>query len=339
MGRFPFPIPNGWFAVATSAEVSEGEVRNVRYFGRDLVVFRGASGTPSVLDAYCAHLGAHLGVGPGEPGDRSPGPGTVVGDCIACPFHGWRYDGGGQCVEIPYSEARIPARARVRGYPVRELNGLVFAWHHLLDEPPAWELPALAEFEDPEWVGPIYTDRTIATCNQEMMENDVDHVHFAFVHDSPAERRFQIDYREDGRIRKTTEVFEEGREFGKGVTTIERTTTFSRESHQLGFVELRIPDLIAFVAATTPIDEEHVHQRWVFAYPGALGEETGSAVVGAFAQSGIYEDIPIWEHKRYVEHPLLVKGDGPIAEFRRWARQFYSMPPGSDDAGPDAAGS
>jgi hypothetical protein len=57
-----------------------------------------------------------------------------------------------------------------------------------------------------------------------------------------------------------------------------------------------------------------------------MGDEMGQAVVDAFAQTGIYQDIPIWEHKVYREQPLLVKGDGPIAEFRRWAKQFYSEP-------------
>ena len=29
------------------------------------------------------------------------------------------------------------------------------------------------------------------------------------------------------------------------------------------------------------------------------------------------QDIPIWEHKRHLERPLLCDGDGPILELRR----------------------
>ena len=48
----------------------------------------------SIVDAYCPHLGANLGVG-----------GHVRGNCIECPFHGWRFDGEtGQCVSIPYTD-------------------------------------------------------------------------------------------------------------------------------------------------------------------------------------------------------------------------------------------
>jgi phenylpropionate dioxygenase-like ring-hydroxylating dioxygenase large terminal subunit len=319
-------MPNGWFAVARSDELRPGQVLPVHYFARDLVAFRSESGQPRVLDAYCAHMGAHLGIGPGSPGNREPGPGTVVGDCIQCPFHGWRYDGSGRCVEIPYSDARIPSRARVKGWAVREHNGLIFAWHHLLDEPPGWELPAVPEFNDEAWTGPIYTERDIATCNQEMAENDHDFVHFAYVHTSPEARRAEVTYRANGRIKTTTEYIEQGRDFADGVVTFKQESSFTRETHQLGFVVLRIPDLVSFVAATSPIDEEHVRQRWVFAYPKKLGDELGQGIVDAFAQMGVYQDIPIWEHKRYLERPLLVKGDGPIGDFRRWAKQFYSDP-------------
>ena len=38
---------------------------------------------------------------------------------------------------------------------------------------------------------------------------------------------------------------------------------------------------------------------------------------------GLQADVPIWRDKIYRERPVLVKGDGPIAEFRRWYQQFY----------------
>lgn len=57
-------------------------------------MFRGQEGQAHVLNAYCPHLGANLAVG-----------GRVVGNCIECPFHGWRFEGSdGKCVKIPYAE-------------------------------------------------------------------------------------------------------------------------------------------------------------------------------------------------------------------------------------------
>ena len=63
-GRYPFPAyPNGWFRMAYSSEVAAGQVLALRLLGRELVLFRDEEGAAHVLDAYCAHLGAHLGVG------------------------------------------------------------------------------------------------------------------------------------------------------------------------------------------------------------------------------------------------------------------------------------
>ncbi|NRA09648.1 MAG: Rieske 2Fe-2S domain-containing protein, partial [Myxococcales bacterium] len=86
--RYPFTsTPDGWYHVAASEEVEAGQVRSLRFFGRDLVLFRTESGEAIVLDAHCPHLGAHLGHG-----------GQVVGESIRCPFHAWRFGSDGRCV-------------------------------------------------------------------------------------------------------------------------------------------------------------------------------------------------------------------------------------------------
>ncbi|MFN2425072.1 MAG: Rieske 2Fe-2S domain-containing protein, partial [Candidatus Binatia bacterium] len=62
--RYPMtPFPDGWFQVAYSDELEAGQVEPLHYFGRDYVLFRGADGEARVFDAFCPHLGAHLGYG------------------------------------------------------------------------------------------------------------------------------------------------------------------------------------------------------------------------------------------------------------------------------------
>ena len=62
--RYPFsPYPEGWFAILEASELAEGELKSLEYFGRELVAFRGADGAIKVMDAHCAHQGAHLGHG------------------------------------------------------------------------------------------------------------------------------------------------------------------------------------------------------------------------------------------------------------------------------------
>ena len=118
MSRFPMQrYPDGWFQVAYSSELEPGGVMPLFYFGHALVLYRTDAGEPKLLDAHCPHLGAHLGYG-----------GKVNGDCITCPFHAWRFDGAGACVQVPYAK-KIPPNARLRGWPLAEKNGMIMEFH------------------------------------------------------------------------------------------------------------------------------------------------------------------------------------------------------------------
>ena len=108
----------GWFMVGWSPEFPVGEVRPLQYFGEDLVAYRDESGELHVLEAHCKHLGAHIGHG-----------GKVVGDCVQCPFHGWRWGPDGTNRYIPYQPDRPNRALRLRVFPVREQYDCVFIWH------------------------------------------------------------------------------------------------------------------------------------------------------------------------------------------------------------------
>jgi hypothetical protein len=74
-----------------------------------------------------------------------------------------------------------------------------------------------------------------------------------------------------------------------------------------------------------PVDEEHIELRLAsrasHPVPGLRGL-LGRVVHRQFCQE-VEEDIPVWERKVYLERPALAPGDGPVTEYRRWARQFY----------------
>ncbi len=293
--RFPFPVPNGWFAVVESAELPVGGVLALYYFARDLVLFRDESGGAHLFDAHCPHLGAHLAVG-----------GRVEGGCLRCPFHGWLFEGDdGRCVEIPYGGGeRIPAKARTRSYPVVERNGLVWAWHHARDEAPFYEVPVVPELDDPEWLPPVLREFEVAVACEDMAENNVDYAHFQYVHGSDAipETEFVV----DGTYKRTVS--------GEGA--------FVREGFGLGLGLLRIAGFTTFLSSTTPIDEEHVHVRWLFTAPRANGPD-GAEQAAEMLCGGVSQDIAIWENKVYRSQPVLTRSERPILEQRRWARQFY----------------
>ncbi|MFT3770519.1 MAG: Rieske 2Fe-2S domain-containing protein [Minicystis sp.] len=182
--RYPFPpFPVGWFAVAYSDELPLGGVKPVDAFGRQLVLFRGEDGVARVFDALCPHLGAHLGH-----------DGAVAGNGIVCPFHHWAFDGAGRCVDIPYSTRPIPRQARVRSWPVREVNQAIFVWYDPQQRPPFWELPVVPQAGAADWTRPHSIDRVARFHCQEIRENGVDPAHFGTVHGFPVQT-FEVEAR------------------------------------------------------------------------------------------------------------------------------------------------
>jgi nitrite reductase/ring-hydroxylating ferredoxin subunit len=294
--RYPFGVPNGWFVVAEAADLAPGDVHAIRYFDRDLVVFRGTDGTPAVVDAHCQHLGAHLAVG-----------GRVEDACIRCPFHGWKFDGPtGRCVEIPYGDVtRIPPKAHTRAYPTLERNHMIWAWHHAKGGDPFYEVPDVPEFSDDDWSPILVRDFEIRVSAQDMAENNVDFSHFRYVHGTDAIP--EDDFVTDGTYKKTV---------GGG-------GTFIREGFGLGLGVLRVQGYVTFLSSTTPIDAGNVHVRWIFTSPKANGPDAALQAADSFC-AGVSQDIPIWENKVYRDPPVITKTEKLILEHRRWSEQFYS---------------
>jgi phenylpropionate dioxygenase-like ring-hydroxylating dioxygenase large terminal subunit len=315
--RFPFGIPTGWFSVAYSHELQPGEVKPLRAFAKDLVLFRTSDGAAHVLDAHCPHLGAHLGHG-----------GKVVDDRLVCPFHAWGFAGDGKCTHIPYA-ARIPPKAGVRCWPVDEKNGHVYVWHDAAGREPFWEIPVLPEVGDPAWTSVRTESWEIGTCNQEMAENQVDSAHFFYVHGAAKMPVTTIVERRDHLLisRSTT-----------AMTTPAGVVDGQIEVHAwgFGFSTTRFTGLVEtfLMASATPIDEERTRISFAFTLRSigkGIDGGIGKAFMGEIKRQ-LGQDIPIWEHKRYVERPVLCDGDGPIGVFRQWCRQFYPEhgTPGSD---------
>ena len=67
-------------------------------------------------------------------------------------------------------------------YPVREQDGFVYFWYHASGQPPAYEIPRLTEFDDPEWSAPYPWRFELTAVLQEMAENNVDYAHLKYVH-------------------------------------------------------------------------------------------------------------------------------------------------------------
>jgi 3-ketosteroid 9alpha-monooxygenase subunit A len=306
--RFPFPAyPNGWSRVGLSDELAAGAVHPIRYFGRELVLFRTESGRPHVLDAHCRHLGAHLGHG-----------GKVDGEGLRCPFHAWRWDGDGQCSDIPYAK-RIPKIAQMESWPVCEENGFIFLYHHAEGKPPEDVVPQLPEYTDPEWSPYKRLRWKIRSRLYDMGENAVDDIHFRYLHGAASLPRTT---RTNVRVQSSNlSTMKLDTPDGPIDGSIESTGVPG-----MGLVYVRgICDTL-IVITTTPLDGEYVDQ--MFCYTQKIGEDEGKRRMAAALlrdlEKQINEDIVLFEHKKYLTRPLLVAEDGPIGEYRRSSRSRYS---------------
>jgi nitrite reductase/ring-hydroxylating ferredoxin subunit len=313
MQRTPPEIPSGWYLVAYSDEIAPGELRRLSYLEREMVAFRGEDGEASVFDAYCPHLGAHFGVG-----------GKIENGTLRCPFHGWRFAASGECVEIPYA-SRIPPRARALRYESVERNGHLHVWYDAQGKPPFFEVP-----EVPEWRDDEFTRRwtryewTIASHPQEMAENGIDWQHFPFVHHMDAPRGV--------RSRFVGPSYQWSIESGKEYTLQALTESFDLwgENWGIGYSVTRQRGAFETVIVTgmTPVDRGHVCIKLgVIARRDGRSEAEALGVLGRYMEEHAVvatQDFHIWENKLFRPTPVLCEEDGPIAEYRRWAQQFYA---------------
>ena len=312
--RSPFPVPFGWFVVAYSADLAVGDVEPLEYFGRHLREWRDNDGEAHVQDAFCPHMGAHLGHG------------GVVENCeIVCPFHGWRFDGEGKNTNIPYS-TRVNKREVVQPYPTVERNSVIMAWYHPTDAPPSFEVPELAEFgeDSDQWTDPIHREYVIEAPWQEIAENGVDAAHFRYVHntdmvpeleryDTDGERSFMRSVQKFPTPRGVVDGRIDSDSWGPGLSVI----------HFSGIVDTFL------MGCNTPISANKCVLRFTFRVKKLGDADTESTVGKAFADevgNQVLEDMPIWQNKAHLVRPALADNDGPFMKFRKWASQFYAEP-------------
>ncbi len=295
--RYPYPVPNGWFVVAEASDLGPGDVRALHYFDRDLVVYRAADGTPRVLDAHCPHLGAHLAVG-----------GRVEGECLRCPFHGWKFDGeSGRCVEIPYGEiTRIPppgprpllpdARAQPHDLGLVPRQGRATPSTRSRRCPssttrtgrPSWSATSRSGCRPRTWPRTTSTSPTSATCTAPTPSPRTSSSWTA-----PTRGPWAWTATSCGRATGSASACCGSRGTSRSCRRPPRST--------------RAP---SSCAGSSP-------------RPRPTGTAPPSRRPTRSAPA-CRQDIPIWENKLYRDPPVVTKTEKLILEHRRWSEQFYS---------------
>ena len=318
--------PTGWFQVAWSSEIGTGQVHRMTYFGRDMVAWRAQSGRLTVMDAYCEHLGAHLGYG----GHVERGE---DGDVIQCPFHGWQWDAEGRNVCIPY-EPRPNRGRRMRTYPVTERNESAYIWFDLNGREPHFEVPDIfGDFDDVRTAADYYPQQRLYRPGERLhpqyvLENGVDFAHFKFVHKTPIVPLFtRHDFSRPTSYVDFTITFEG--DTGQSINDI--TSGVEAINGGLGVAVTKSWGMVdnRTISAITPVDETTCDVRFMVYIGRVPGEDSPKtqARAEAFGQMVIDQfaaDIEIWSHQRYRDTPALAPSESEsFLEFRTWAAQFY----------------
>ncbi|WIW89540.1 Rieske 2Fe-2S domain-containing protein [Sphingobium sp. V4] len=328
------PYPKGWFIVADSADIDSGDVKPLKYFGRNLVAWRGESGAAYVMDAHCRHLGAHMGYR-GDEEQRKLVP-AVVGEDIACPWHGWRWNSEGRNTCIPYKNEKPKAAARIRTYPTREWHGMILLWYAWDESEPEWEVPEFDEFNDPSF----YPLTSSGICRwtrpghcQQPMENSADFSHIHFVHGSGGMAEPLAMTCEKHRMVAQVEVLYGRPDKATSITPKGGKKAIVRLDHYgIGISVHRWGTQMwptCLVTGFTPIDENNYEVSYHFVSkrgPGEVGEELQGKAARIFKMQThvIEQDFFIWDHMEFLPNALYAASEAPLyGKLRHWASQFY----------------
>jgi len=296
-----------WYAIARSTEVGVGEVIGRDFLEGRAVVYRGDSGQPSVMNAYCRHLGADLSMG------------KVIGNDIQCAFHHWQYGPDGRCTKIPVSD-KIPKAARVFKFPTAEKWGLIWAFN---GTKPLFEVPEFVDYAEPDL--DIRTAEAFDLPVEPWVPftNSMDFQHLRVLHGLKIE--CDPDAIEVGDYRIQYDVRFEDPKLGVFDQRIRvtGTNTIALAGRLNGMA-------ILSMATGTPTPDGRTHGWSVTATPKSEGNDDERAArlqIGEeFFRRLIQEDEPIMKTIRFHDG-LLIDADRALARFLQYVRRFPTARP------------
>jgi renierapurpurin 18,18'-hydroxylase len=154
--------PNYWYAIGWAHQIKLKQIMPVEIWKMRIAIFRDVEGKLHAIEDACPHKGIALHKG------------QVQGCHIACPYHGWEFDGAGNCVNIPYlpENQKLP-RASARTYPVQEKYGIIWLFPGDPSLTATTSIPHIAEFDEPKWLMvPLgaHFNAHFSICNENTMD-------------------------------------------------------------------------------------------------------------------------------------------------------------------------
>lgn len=106
--------PNHWYVVARSTEIKTQPL-GITLWHQPIVIYRDSAGKIDALEDRCPHRQVKLSHG------------KIIDNNIECAYHGWRFNGSGECAEVPYlAENQKLPNCKIRRYPVQEKDGFIW---------------------------------------------------------------------------------------------------------------------------------------------------------------------------------------------------------------------
>lgn len=154
--------PNHWYAVAWAHDLKPGKILPVQIWNQAIALYRDSQNQVQAVENVCPHKGVAM--------DK----GTVQGDAIVCGYHGWEFNGQGDCVGIPYwNEGQKLPCAKLRSYPVQEKYGLIWVFPGDRAFAEVASVPDIPEYDDPKcFMVPISGEfkAHFSICNENTMD-------------------------------------------------------------------------------------------------------------------------------------------------------------------------
>jgi phthalate 4,5-dioxygenase len=160
-----------WLPVLLAEELPENDCPPVRVkvLSERLIAFRDSDGRYGLMDEFCAHRGVSLWFGRNEQGG------------LRCPYHGWKYDVNGQCMEVPSEpmESGFCKKIKLTSYPLVKRGDVLWGYMGPADKKPPlpeWEFTMVPAEQS-------FTSKRSQESNWlQAMEGGIDSSHVSFLH-------------------------------------------------------------------------------------------------------------------------------------------------------------
>jgi len=303
---------NDWHAVLPVKQLEEQNgVVGARILGEDIVIWKAGNDIRAWKD-LCIHRGTRLSLGE-----------VLEDQTLQCPYHGWIYDSGGQCVKMPaHPEQTPPAKAKVTTYHAKVVYDMVWV---CLGEP-AYDIAPFEEWDDDSYRKVLCGAYEFKAAGPRMVENFLDVAHFPFVHEHilgtqehPEIPDYDVVTDENGVTASNIRVFQPNPD-GTGVA---KWVTYTYQVHRplVAYFRKEGDQKFAILLMVTPIEElESLMWMWMVMTHGEGTEES----LRAFQDEIAYQDLPIVQSQRPellpldLQDELHLRSDKTAIAYRKW---------------------